>query len=178
MHQWLVVRTLAGAEWAAHRTLLNRGIDCFLPSKLAEIRRGRWLQAIVRPLFPGYMFVAPGRSLETVRTTSGVFCLLHQGSELLSVSPSEMAKIRKTCESMFYASLPSRVHVREWQIGDVVPAPPPFQGLPVQIVAIDSHGRVTACLGRLTLTFSVDGALHQSVPNCAEHERNVLHFTA
>jgi hypothetical protein len=172
--RWLVVRTLSGAEWTAHRALLNRGIESYLPSRLAEIRHGRWAQPVLKAQFPNYLFVLPGRLLEVVRSTTGVHCLLHQGSELLSVSSAEMARIRQRCETMFSASLPARLQVRELAIGDIIPAPIAFGSIPVEIIAIDSHNRITAQLGRLTLTFSVDDAVHQSVPNRAQPARNLL----
>src|SRR5262245_2208442 len=155
--KWFVARTYAGAEWTAHRGLLRRGVECFYPHMFADARRGRWLQAAIKPQFPTYLFacIKPGESTQAILTTVGIRNILRNGVEFVTLPPRQVEEIRRQCADRYRESVPRLTDVHRWRIGDVVPVPyGSLAGLPVQITATD-RGRVVASLGNLDVTFHV-----------------------
>jgi len=55
--EWYVVRTKTGAEERAVWHLKNQGFVAYLPRYRKQVRHARKTQTVLRPLFPGYVFV-------------------------------------------------------------------------------------------------------------------------
>jgi len=54
---WFVVRTQSRAEEKAMQHLTNQGFVAYLPRYRRRVRHARRNEIVLRPLFPGYLFV-------------------------------------------------------------------------------------------------------------------------
>lgn len=54
---WFVVQTQPRAEAKAKRHLSNQGFTAYLPVYRRRVRHARRTEMLLRPLFPGYLFV-------------------------------------------------------------------------------------------------------------------------
>lgn len=54
---WFVVQTQPSAEAKARRHLINQGFTTYLPLYRRRVRHARKNEIVLRPLFPGYLFV-------------------------------------------------------------------------------------------------------------------------
>lgn len=82
MGAWYVVRTKTGAEERAVWHLKNQGFDAYLPRYRKQIRHARKTQTVLRPLFPGYVFVCMDLGQQRWRAingTMGVISLVQFG---------------------------------------------------------------------------------------------------
>lgn len=82
--QWFVARTKPNGETRALANLSRQGFQAFLPLEQRQQKRGRRQVLVLKPLFPGYIFLAldldrPGWT--AVNNTFGVLRLvaLHDG---------------------------------------------------------------------------------------------------
>lgn len=71
MRRWYVVQTQIRGEEQAARHLRNQRFDVFLPRYRKEVRHARRRHEALRPLFPGYLFVALDIDLERWRAING-----------------------------------------------------------------------------------------------------------
>jgi transcriptional antiterminator RfaH len=79
---WCVVQTKTQSEEKALLNLRQQGFEVYLPRYSKEIRHARKAQTVLRPLFPGYLFIK--MDLEkarwrSVNGTIGVITLLQSG---------------------------------------------------------------------------------------------------
>lgn len=82
MGAWYVVRTKTGAEERAVWHLKNQGFEAYLPRYRKQIRHARKTQTVLRPLFPGYVFVSMDLGQQRWRAingTMGVISLVQFG---------------------------------------------------------------------------------------------------
>lgn len=154
--RWLVVLTMAGAEWSAYCNLLRGGIDAYLPFYLGSSRRGRWDFGRVMPIFPGYLFVGltESQSSQAVLDTTGVRELIRDGKgQFVQMLDAEMALCRSRCREHYESEVPRLNKVNRITPGDMIAVPSgPFQGLPMRVVSIDKSGRTELVLGDLRVT--------------------------
>ena len=54
---WIAVNTHPSREHSAMRNLLNQGYGPYLPTIRKQVRHARKVHDVLRPLFPGYLFV-------------------------------------------------------------------------------------------------------------------------
>ena len=97
MDSWFVVRTRARAEEMAVRHLANQGFAAYLPRYRRRVRHARRTEVVLRPLFPGYLFVQldPQQCRwRSINGTFGVQAILTQGDSLLPVADSIIAEIK------------------------------------------------------------------------------------
>ena len=82
---WYLVHCKPNSEQIAFRNLRNQGFSAFLPLQKLTKRKSISFQAQVRPLFPGYMFVAQNpnagqwRKINNTRGVARLVCLGLQG---------------------------------------------------------------------------------------------------
>lgn len=152
---WTVVLTQAQAEWQVYCALLKQGFEVLLPWTLHSARHGRWARGVVRPIYPGYLFLRLDASLEAVKRTPGVRDLLKlDGGRVVMLGAAEIDRLRGEWLALHNEAMPRRVDVIRLKVGDIVRVPAgPLLGLPVYISAIDKSGFVTANLGQLVVTF-------------------------
>ena len=89
MIEWFVVRTRARAEEKAMRHLANQGFAAYLPRYRRRVRHARASEIVLRPLFPGYLFVRldPDRCRwRSINGTVGVQEILTRGDTPLRVA--------------------------------------------------------------------------------------------
>jgi transcriptional antiterminator RfaH len=97
MMTWFVVRTQPRAEEKAVRHLGNQGFAAYLPRYRRRIRHARRNQIVLRPLFPGYLFVEldPARCRwRSINGTIGVHEILTNGDMPLAVPETIIAEIK------------------------------------------------------------------------------------
>jgi transcriptional antiterminator RfaH len=72
MHaSWFVVQTQPNAEAKAKRHLSNQGFMTYLPLYSRRVRHARRNEIVLRPLFPGYLFVRLDPELHRWRSING-----------------------------------------------------------------------------------------------------------
>lgn len=97
MEHWYVTRTKCSAEHRAVWNLNNQGFTTYLPRYRKQIRHARKTQTVLRPLFPGYVFVrmdAEQPRLSVINNTFGVIGLVQFGSEPQSIPAAMVEAIR------------------------------------------------------------------------------------
>jgi transcriptional antiterminator RfaH len=85
---WFVVRTQSRAEEKAMHHLTNQGFVTYLPRYRRRVRHARRNEIVLRPLFPGYLFVNldPDRCRwRSINGTVGVREILSNGDTPLAV---------------------------------------------------------------------------------------------
>jgi transcriptional antiterminator RfaH len=94
---WFVVRTQSRAEEKALHHLENQGFAGYLPRYRKRVRHARRNEILLRPLFPGYLFVNldPERCRwRSINGTIGVREILSQGDSPLAVPARIVEEIR------------------------------------------------------------------------------------
>ena len=88
MTDWYLVYCKARQEDAAAQGLEEQGYGVYLPKLKVRRRRAQGMVDVVQPLFPRYLFVAPGdeQSITPVRYTAGVSKLVRFGADYSPVS--------------------------------------------------------------------------------------------
>ena len=82
MKAWFVVRIKTGAEERAAWHLKNQNFEIYLPRYRKEIRHARKTQTVLRPVFPGYLFVCMNleeQRWRAINGTMGVISLVQFG---------------------------------------------------------------------------------------------------
>lgn len=97
MSEWFVARTKTHAEGSAVWHLRNQGFEAYVPRYRKQIRHARKTEVVLRPLFPGYVFV--GIDIEhqrwrSVNGTMGVISLVQFGEGPQPIHPSIIDAIR------------------------------------------------------------------------------------
>lgn len=154
---WYAVKTRARHEKRVVRTLVERGIDCFVP--LAR-RRHRWsdrVQLVELPLFPTYVFVhiALGQR-GTVLTAHGVVGILGAGARPTPVPDAEIDTVLQLVfrdallEPHPYVAAGERVRIRSG----------PFAGIEGTIVRTCGKTRVVVAIDliRQAVALTIDPA--------------------
>jgi transcription antitermination factor NusG len=95
MKSWYAVQTRSNFEGKVHDTLCRCGIENLYPSYQ---KRSRWKdrdKLVVRPLFPGYLFVEIARSERAAAIgVSGVVGLVGGSNDPFPVSDFEILQVR------------------------------------------------------------------------------------
>lgn len=72
MHNsWFVVQTQSRAEAKAKLHLVNQGFDTYMPVYQRRVRHARRTEMVMRPLFPGYLFVRLDPDMHRWRSING-----------------------------------------------------------------------------------------------------------
>ncbi|WP_085902030.1 transcription termination/antitermination protein NusG [Kiloniella majae] len=96
--KWYVVRTQTLAESRATAHLNNQGFEVYLPRYCKQRRHARKVDTVLRPLFPGYIFVkidTQTQQWRSINGTVGVISIVQFGMELLSIDEAIIANLRK-----------------------------------------------------------------------------------
>jgi transcriptional antiterminator RfaH len=97
MNVWYAVFCKPRCEALAEANLGNQGYRVYLPRLGTQTRRdGKWVDT-VEPLFPRYLFMAPGndrQSLAPVRSTLGVSNLVRFGGQPASIPGAVVESLR------------------------------------------------------------------------------------
>jgi len=98
--QWFLVHTKPRLERVALENLQNQGYPCYLPMRRHEKVRAGALAVADEPLFPRYLFVALGDTLQDrswlpIRSTRGVNRLVSFGTQPARVPDALVAALRQ-----------------------------------------------------------------------------------
>ncbi len=143
-HSWIVVNTHPHKEATAITNLANQGFGTYCPLVRKQVRHARKTRSVLRPLFPGYVFVdTPNEtSWRPVLSTFGVRTLVRSGDQ-----PSRL-------DARFIEAL----RAREADGVIVAPAMPyaagqkiriaegPFDGTVATIIALDEKDRLVVLM--------------------------------
>lgn len=98
MISWYAVYTQPHAEAKAHENLRQQGYSVYLPRYGRWVRHARKRQAVLRPLFPRYLFVGLNREAmpwRPVLSTVGVTNVVCGGDEPIAVPPGIIETLRR-----------------------------------------------------------------------------------
>ena len=156
---WYLVHCKPNGEQMALRNLKNRDFPAFLPLQKLTRRKGASFQTQIRPLFPGYMFVAQDPAVgqwRKIKNTRGVAQLVRLAAEPTPVPPTIMDHLFARCDatSVFQqsATLVAGDDARITQ--------GPFAGAIAKIIEIDPSQRVHLLLDFMgqTSTLTIDAS--------------------
>ncbi len=100
--QWYVATTLPHMEAGAAGRLQDQGFEVFLPLHRKTIRHARRLSDVVRPVFPGYLFIRmdTGRCRwRAVNGTQGIGHLIASGASPLPVRSGVVEALKEATDS-------------------------------------------------------------------------------
>jgi transcriptional antiterminator RfaH len=118
--QWYAVYTQAHAETKALENLLRQGYSVYLPRYRTWIRHARRRQAVLRPLFPRYLFTGVERASmrwRPILSTIGVTDVVRTGDEPTPIPPEIVGAIREREDLGAFDRLDSRHSLR---LGELV----------------------------------------------------------
>ena len=98
MGDWYVVRTQTLAESRAAMHLSNQGFEAYVPRYRKERRHARKVETVLRPLFPGYLFVKidqENQQWRSINGTIGVIALVQLGTELVPINAAIIAGLKE-----------------------------------------------------------------------------------
>jgi transcriptional antiterminator RfaH len=166
MHEdrsWNILRIAPNREYSIIRHLVDRGLECYLPTYKIRRGSGRMAKITDKPLFPGYMFIRMGQdgAEKAIHSFSGCLGYLIGLEGPKSLSEAAIALVRQVEEDMqtsFYA----KAARRGWAFrpGDKVTVCRkyhPFDGIEAILQGVDKRDRAILLLmvpGR-ALTVSV-----------------------
>ena len=99
--KWLAAQFKPNSHMIALRNLERQGFGTFLPLYKKAILIGRRSRAILRPLFPGYVFVSyrpNDQSWQTINHTNGITRLVSAGDTPLAVPTRLIEDLRARCD--------------------------------------------------------------------------------
>ena len=99
--QWFAIRIKPHKEFVALNNYKNQGFFGYLPTVLKKVRHARKIQEVVRPFFPGYLFLhlsAEEQNWPAISGTIGSLCPVKFG-DLYPVVPNEIIDELKTREN-------------------------------------------------------------------------------
>jgi hypothetical protein len=95
---WLIVRVFAGHPFEVEMTLRGLGLEAYCPRYTTKRRHPfvrRLTLDVVRPLFPGYMFVRQAFDARGLNTSRFRVRLMAKDGRYLLASESEIGRVRE-----------------------------------------------------------------------------------
>ncbi len=147
-HTWIVASTHPHKEPLAVDNLIRQGYTVYCPMIRKTRRHARRLEQVLRPLFPGYVFVGLDLAREPwrpIRSTYGVRTVVHFGDKLGRLDPAFIEALRAR-EKEGAVALPDQ----NFSPGDPVRLiGGPFDGLVGEILSVDARGRLMVLMSLL-----------------------------
>jgi transcriptional antiterminator RfaH len=156
---WGVVNTQPHRERIAFDNLARQEFRPYCPLVRRRIKHARRALDILKPLFPGYLFVwlDPKMRWRPILSTIGVTTLVRCGEEL-SFVPHGFVEALQTREIEGVIVRPAS----PYKVGQQVRmACGPFDGLVATIIAMDEHDRLVVLMNMLNRLVSVRLPSHQ-----------------
>jgi len=138
---WIAVSALPNREYVAATHLRNQGYEPYVPTMRKQIRHARQVRNVLRPLFPGYLFVRlPTKTTRwrPILSTVGVRTVVCAGEAPCLVPKTfiEELKLREK-DGVIVRAIASR------QIGEsVLIAQGAFDGLVGKIIGLSENDRL------------------------------------
>lgn len=99
---WYAVRTRSNYEFKVNYLLGKKSLNTFYPAVLKWSRRKDRKKKVLRPLFPGYLFVecaADAYDWLEIKKTDGVVNILGNKNVPQSIPPEQIDSVRKILEA-------------------------------------------------------------------------------
>ena len=98
--KWMIVQTKSNCENKACLNLKRQGYEVFFPKLKKKISRFNKLIDIIKPLFPGYIFVSinSNQNWSKIKSTYGVFKILKFGENLHFLPSDVVDSVRSRCD--------------------------------------------------------------------------------
>lgn len=100
--RWYAAQCLSHRERGAHSHLRNQNFEVFLPCREKTRRHARKIETVLRPFFPGYLFVKLDLSRDrwrSVNGTYGVASLVMNGDAPLPIPHGVVEALQRTCDT-------------------------------------------------------------------------------
>lgn len=139
--QWLAVSTHPHRERAALENLVRQGFAPYCPMIAKRVRHARQSREVMRPLFPGYVFVryTPGVTIwRPILSTIGVRALVRFGDKLATLEQGFIDGLRsRECDGAIVRP------AEPYQVGQQVRiADGAFENLVATIIGLDERDRL------------------------------------
>jgi transcriptional antiterminator RfaH len=149
LHPWIVVNTHPHKEATATAHLRKQGFETYCPLVRRRVRHARKTREVLRPLFPGYLFVAGSDEIfrmRPVRSTVGVRAIVNAGDEPARLDGRFIAALRSR-EREGVISLPAS----PYEPGQTIRITDgPFDGTVATIIALDEKDRLVVLMDILS----------------------------
>lgn len=142
---WIVVNTHPHQEHAALENLQRQAFETYCPMIRKRRSHARRVEHVLRPLFPGYLFVRTGRQLgrwRPIQSTYGVRTIVRAGNELGFIDDGLIAglKAREVEGAIVRPANPFRLGQQVQIAGG------PFDGIVATIIEMDEKDRLVVLL--------------------------------
>jgi len=151
---WIVINAQPHREHIALENLQRQKFDAYCPLIRRRRSHARRVTTVLRPLFPGYLFVRAGRELgrwRPILSTFGVRTIVRAGEELGFIDHQFIAslKAREIDGAIVRPPVP-------YEVGQKVQITAgPFDGLVATIIDMDEKDRVVVLLDLMNSGFKV-----------------------
>ncbi|MBS0252943.1 MAG: transcriptional activator RfaH [Proteobacteria bacterium] len=157
---WIAVSAHPNREHTAEMHLRNQGYEVYVPVLRKQIRHARQVREVLRPLFPGYLFVCLTHSTmrwRPILSTVGVRSVVSMGEAPCTVSSAfiDELKSRETNGVIVRSAAAPKV-------GDTIRvAYGALDGLAGKIIALSENDRIVVLMNLLNrpVRVTVPGAL-------------------
>jgi transcriptional antiterminator RfaH len=162
---WVAASTHPHKESTAISNLLRQGFEAYCPLVRRRQRHARKVQQVLRPLFPGYVFVSVDPTQQHWRpilSTIGIRTLVRFGDSL-GLLPARFVETLRSheiegavslgCSSLSYAP-GDKVRLCEG----------PFEGLIATVLGVEDHKRLRILMQLLNRGVTVRVAAHSVAP--------------
>lgn len=167
--EWAVVRTHPSKERLAEEHLARQQFEIYCPRVVKRVRKLRCHQKVIRPLFPGYLFVrvAPERQhWRPILSTFGVQTLICFGERPGLLDNAFIACLKdREVEGLIVRSAPVGGSVEPYRPGDRVQVNGgPFDGAVATILALREKDRLVVLMDLLQRGVRATVSVDQVVP--------------
>ena len=142
---WFLVNCKPNAAHLASQNLRNQNFGVFLPMQKITKRKAKQFKTMLRPLFPGYLFVQIdplAGDWRKINNTRGVARLVQFGADPCPVPDTVIAALFERCDADHVLQDPGALKVgNQARISKG-----PLSGLIAEIINIEPHGRVNLLL--------------------------------
>lgn len=165
---WVVASTHPHKEQVALENLGRQSFQAYCPQFRKRVRHARRLQQVLRPLFPGYIFVQLNPQLEqwrSIDSTLGVRNLIRFGERPGTVPNQFIANLYKTEVEGAVVIPPARDN---YQPGEKVRMREgPFDGLIATVLSANDRERIMVLMDLLNQSVRVCVSINEVVPDKA-----------
>jgi transcriptional antiterminator RfaH len=96
-HRWAAINTHANQERTALANLARQAYHAYCPQIMKRVRHARQVREVMRPMFPGYVFVAyqPGLTpWRPILSTFGVRALVRCGNDISTLDDAFVRELK------------------------------------------------------------------------------------
>jgi transcriptional antiterminator RfaH len=164
-NSWIVASTHPHKEQLALDNLARQGFYSYCPRIRRRIRHARRLQSMLRPLFPGYVFIRLNPEQEqwrSIASTFGVRNLIRFGERPGTVSDQFVSGLRSTEEGGAVTIPRARDN---YEIGEKIRMRDgPFEGLIATVLSATESERIVVLMDLLRRSVRVRVPINEVVP--------------